>query len=96
MLNGVFCDVPLSAADGMVQKSKQTEADESKKGVDGGKESEKEKEKPALVNSEVMRKEVQEESVKPEEEVAEPASGKDGEGVIEGQKQEETKPVGEK
>ncbi len=92
----MFCDVPLSAADEMVQKSKQTETDESKKGVNGGKESENEKEKPAPVNSEAMRKEVQEESVKPEEDVAEPASGKDGEGVKEGQKQEEAKSVGEK
>ncbi|XP_031702404.1 cell wall protein DAN4-like [Anarrhichthys ocellatus] len=85
-----------------VKKSKQTEMDESKKVVDGGKESKKENEKPALTsNSEVIIKEVQEESVKPEEDaiksevgMAEPASRKDGElcrnkGEIEGQKQGE-------
>ena len=92
----------------MGQNSKQTETDESKKVVNGGKEGENEKDKPALVNSEVIKKDVQEESVKPEEEAvqtevgkAEPASGKDGElcsdeGVIKGQKQDETKSVGEK
>lgn len=92
----------------MVQKSKQTETDESKKVVDGGKESENKNEKPALVNSEVIRMKEQEESVKPEEDtmktkvgVAEPASGKDGElhgdkGAMEGQKQEEFKAVVEK
>ncbi|XP_054473129.1 mucin-2-like [Anoplopoma fimbria] len=86
----------------MVQNSEQTEADESKKLVNGGKESKSENEKPALTsNSEVMMKEVQEESVKPEEDtmktevgMAEPASGKDGELFknkveIEGEKQEE-------
>lgn len=89
----------------MVQKSKQTE---SKTVANGGKENENETEKPTLVSSEVIRKEVQEESVKPEEDtvktevgMAEPASGKDGEvhsdeGATEGQKQGETKVVGEK
>ncbi|XP_068444703.1 uncharacterized protein [Clinocottus analis] len=84
----------------IVQKSKQAEIDENKKVADGGKESKNEKEKPPLTsNNEVIMKEVQDESVKPEEntiksEVAEPASGinddlcrnKRG---IEGQKQEE-------
>ncbi|XP_042351491.1 cell wall protein DAN4-like [Plectropomus leopardus] len=92
----------------MVQKSKQTEMDESKK-VDGEKESENENEKPALTpNSEVIMKEVQEESVKPEEDTmksevgtTEPASGKGGDlqsdkEVIEGPKQEETKSEDEK
>ncbi|XP_068587273.1 uncharacterized protein [Cebidichthys violaceus] len=85
-----------------VKKNKKTEMDESKKAVGGGKKSKNENEKPALTsNSEVMIKEVQEESVKPEEDtlksevgMAEPASGKDGElcrnkGAIEGQKQGE-------
>ncbi|XP_029310493.1 flocculation protein FLO11-like [Cottoperca gobio] len=84
----------------MVKKSELTEKDESKKANDGGKETENENQKPALTSdSEVIMKEVQEESVKPEQhtiksEVAEPASGQDGElcsnmGEIEGQKQEE-------
>ncbi|XP_027137438.1 flocculation protein FLO11 [Larimichthys crocea] len=92
----------------MVQKSEKAAMDESKKVAIGGKESENEKDKPALVNSEVISKEMQEESVKPEEdavktevEKAEPASGRDcelsrDEGVIDGQKQEETKSAGEK
>ncbi|XP_044050727.1 flocculation protein FLO11-like isoform X2 [Siniperca chuatsi] len=88
----------------MVQKSKQTVMNESKKDVDGGKESESENEKPALVNSEVIKEErvkPEEDTVKTEVGMAEPASGKDGglhgdEGVIEGQKQDETKSVGEK
>ncbi|XP_051234837.1 uncharacterized protein LOC127351389 isoform X4 [Dicentrarchus labrax] len=90
-----------------VQKSKQAETDESKKVIDVGNESENEKGKPALVSSDLMRKEVQEESVKPEEDavkteggVAEPASGKEGElysdeGVT-SQKPEETKSEGVK
>ncbi|TKS70122.1 Capping protein [Collichthys lucidus] len=92
----------------MVQKSEKAEMDESKKVAVGGKESENEKDEPALINSEVMSKEMQEESVKPEEdpvktevETAEPASGRDrelsrDEGVIDGQKQEETKSASEK
>lgn len=86
----------------MAQKRKQTEMDERKKVP----ESEDENDEPALVNSKATRKEVQEESMKPEEdtvktEVAEPASEKDGElnsneGVIGGQKQEETNSVDEK
>lgn len=84
----------------MVQKSEeQTEMDESKKVIDGGEKSENKNEKPALTsNSDVIMKEVLVESVKPEEdtmksEVAEPASGKDGDlcsdnGEIKGQKQE--------
>ncbi|XP_041797152.1 flocculation protein FLO11-like [Chelmon rostratus] len=92
----------------MVQNIKQTDTDESKKVVDGGKESENGEDKPAPVSSEVIKKELQEERVKPEEYevktevgMAEPASGKDGElfsdeGVIEGQKQEETKSLAEK
>lgn len=102
---------PLSTADEaleMVQNIKQTDTDESKKVVDGGKESENGEDKPAPVSSEVIKKELQEERVKPEEYevktevgMAEPASGKDGElfsdeGVIEGQKQEETKSLAEK
>lgn len=101
----------LPTADGEVevlQKSKQAEKNESKTVVDGGKESETYNGKPGEVNSEVTKKEVQEESVKPEEvavitevETAEPASGKEGvlfsnEEVIEGQNQEETKAVDEK
>ncbi|XP_044213580.1 mucin-5AC-like [Thunnus albacares] len=92
----------------VVQKSKQTEKNESKTVIDGEKESENYNEKPAEVNSEVTKKVVQEESVKPEEvtvttEVgtAQPASGKEGllfsnEGAIKGQNQEETKAVDEK
>lgn len=90
----------------MIQKSEQTEADERKKVPVGGKEREIQSDKPALVNNKVSRKEVQEESMTPEEdtvktEVAEFASGKDdelysNEGVIEGQKQEENNSVGEK
>lgn len=103
-----YCDFPLSTADEleMAQKRKQTETDERKEVPEGGKESEDENDEPALVNSKATRKEVQEESMKPEEdavktEVAEPASGKDGElnsneGVIGGQKQEETNSVDEK
>lgn len=104
-----YYDCSLSPADEeleMVQKRKQTETDERKKVPVGGKESENQNDKPALVNRKVSRKEVQEESMKPEEdtlktEVAEPTSGKDGElysdeGVIGGQKQEETNSVDEK
>ncbi|XP_042266549.1 flocculation protein FLO11-like [Thunnus maccoyii] len=92
----------------VVQKSKQTEKNESKTVIDGEKESENYNEKPAEVNSEVTKKVVQEESVKPEEvtvttEVgtAQPASGKEGllfsnEEAIKGQNQEETKAVDEK
>lgn len=92
----------------VVQKSKQTEKNESKTVIDGEKESENYNEKPAEVNSEVTKKVVQEEGVKPEEvtvttEVgtAQPASGKEGllfsnEGAIKGQNQEETKAVDEK
>ncbi|CAK6954879.1 flocculation protein FLO11-like [Scomber scombrus] len=92
----------------VVQKSKQAEKNESKTVVDGGKENEHYKEKPAEVNSEVTKKEAQEESVKPEEvtvttEVgtAQPPSGKEGvpfsnEEVIKGQNQEETKAADEK
>ncbi|XP_063738114.1 mucin-5AC-like isoform X2 [Eleginops maclovinus] len=69
----------------MDQNSKQTETKESKKVVDNGKESENENQKPTLnSDGEVIVKEVQDESVKPEEDtmkskVEEPASGKDGE-----------------
>lgn len=92
----------------VVQKSKQTEKNESKTVIDGEKESENYNEKPAEVNSEVTKKVVQEESVKPEEVtvttevgMAQPASGKEGllfsnEGAIKGQNQEETKAVDEK
>lgn len=66
-------------------KRKQTETDE------GGKENENANDKPVLVNSDVTRKPVQEESMEAEEDVmttegAEPASGKDGEmyGVVTG------------
>jgi len=105
MLNAVFRNFRLSTANEkleMVQESKQTEMDENKKVVDGGKESKNENKEPALTSSsEVMMKEVQEESVKPDEDtmksevgMAEPASGKDGELCRnkvekEGQKQEE-------
>ncbi|XP_049420442.1 uncharacterized protein LOC125881352 isoform X1 [Epinephelus fuscoguttatus] len=88
----------------MVHKSKQIEVDESKKVVDGGKESESENEKPALTsNSEVIMTEVkpEEDTVKAEVGMPEPASGKDGDlhsnkETTEGQKQEETKSKGEK
>nr|XP_046241967.1 flocculation protein FLO11-like isoform X2 [Scatophagus argus] len=92
----------------MIQMNKKTETDESTKIIDGGKDSENEKDKPALVNSKITAKEVQEESMKPEEDavetevgMAETASGKDcdlthNEGVIEDQKQKETKSVKEK
>ncbi|XP_071344427.1 uncharacterized protein [Trachinotus anak] len=79
----------------MVQKSKQWVMGESKGGVDGGKKYENEK--PTLVSSEETRKEVQEKSVKAEEDtMADPPSGKEGEqcskeGLVEGQKQEESK-----
>lgn len=86
----------------MVQKSELTEMDERKEAVDIGKKSDNDNEKPTPVNSEPTRKEVQEESVKAEEDTAaEPASGKEGErsrdeGVIEDQKQEDTKSVSDK
>lgn len=107
MLNAMFCGFPLSTADDkleMVHKSKQIEVDESKKVVDGGKESESENEKPALTsNSEVIMTEVkpEEDTVKAEVGMPEPASGKDGDlhsnkETTEGQKQEETKSKGEK
>ncbi|KAM3625106.1 uncharacterized protein V6R79_006914 [Siganus canaliculatus] len=92
----------------LIEKSKQTEMGESKKVEDGGKKGANEKDKPALASSEAIRKEMQEEGVKPGEdtvktdvETAEPASGKavklrSDEIVKEGQKQEETKSVGEK
>ncbi|XP_070824762.1 uncharacterized protein [Chaetodon trifascialis] len=92
----------------VVQKIKQSDTDYSKKVIDGRKESENEEEKPARVNSEAIKEELQEESVKPEEDavktevgMAEPASWKDGElfsdeGVTECKKQEETKSVAEK
>lgn len=69
----------------MVQKSKQTETEESKTVVHNGKEGENENQEPALnSDSEVIIKEVQKESVKPEEDtmkskVEEPASGEDAE-----------------
>ncbi|XP_022597327.1 mucin-5AC-like [Seriola dumerili] len=77
---------------GMVQKSKQTEMGENKVIVNGGKKGENEK--PTLVTSEETRKEAEAE----EDTMAEPPSGKEGErcsneGVVEGQKQEETKSV---
>ncbi|XP_023251478.1 mucin-5AC-like isoform X1 [Seriola lalandi dorsalis] len=76
----------------MVQKSKQTEMGENKVIVNGGKKGENEK--PTLVTSEETRKEAEAE----EDTMAEPPSGKEGErcsneGVVEGQKQEETKSV---
>lgn len=90
----------------IIQKSEKTEADERKKVPVGGQESEIQSDKPALVNNKVSRKEVQEESMKPEKdtvktEVAEFASGEDGElysneGVTGGQKQEENNSVDEK
>lgn len=87
----------------MVQKSEPTETDERKKAPVGGKESEFQSDKPALVSNKVSRKEVQEESMKPEEDTVktEVATGKDGElysneGIIRGQKQEETNSVDEK
>ncbi|XP_031170025.2 serine-rich adhesin for platelets-like isoform X1 [Sander lucioperca] len=86
----------------MVLNSEQTEMDESKKVGNGGEKSENENEKPTLTSdSEVIIKEVQKESVKPELDtmksevgMAEPTSGKDDElcsdkGEMEGQKQEE-------
>lgn len=90
-----YCDFPLSTACGdleMVQKSKKTATDECKKGD--------EKDKHTPVKSEVTRKDAQEEGMKAGEDdamktdlgTAEPASGR----VIDGQKQEETKSVGEK
>ncbi|XP_034536083.1 mucin-5AC-like isoform X2 [Notolabrus celidotus] len=86
------------------QESKETEAEKSEKVVDGGKKSEDETEKEALVNSEVKSEEVQDAGVKPGEDsmktevgTAEPASRKDADEVQkEGEKQEETQPVGEK
>ncbi|XP_039984893.1 mucin-17-like isoform X2 [Xiphias gladius] len=84
----------------MVQKSKQTEMDENEEVVNGRKRSENEK--PMLVSSEETRKEVQEESVKAEKDtMTESPSGKEGErcgdeGVVEGQKQEETKSLSQK
>lgn len=86
----------------MVQKSKIPELDEKKEVIVDEKKSEGGKEKPTLGNSDVTREDVQEESVKAEEDTAaEPASGKAGErrkdeGVIEAQKQEETKSTGDK
>ncbi|XP_074474843.1 uncharacterized protein LOC141757860 isoform X1 [Sebastes fasciatus] len=93
---------PAEEIDEELQKSKQTETNESEKAVDDGKVSENENEKPALTsNSEVITKDVQEESVKPEEDTmkseegaAEASSGRDDElcsdkGEIGGQKQEE-------
>ncbi|XP_074522074.1 uncharacterized protein LOC141787511 isoform X1 [Halichoeres trimaculatus] len=88
----------------MIQQSKETEVDESAKEVDGEKESDEEKETKAVVNSEVKGEEEQGAGVKPEEntvktevEMVEPASGKDADEVlIEVKKQEETQSVGEK
>lgn len=86
----------------MVQKSNLTEMNEKKEDVDGGKKSDSDNEKPTVVNSEVTRNDVQEESVKAEgDTAAEPASGKEeersrDEGVIEGQKQEGNKSVNDK
>lgn len=94
----------------MVKKSNQTEMDESQKVMDGGKESESKNEKPAPVNSDVIKEQAQEQSMKPEEDtvktevgMAEPTSGKDGalhsegdEEVVGDQKQDETKSVSEK
>ncbi|KAM8894559.1 uncharacterized protein AB9W97_011111 isoform 2-T3 [Spinachia spinachia] len=83
----------------MVQKSEQSEMDECKKVVDGGKENKNENEKVALAaNTEVRLQEEQDENVKPEEEttksMVETVSGKDGElcrnkKEIGGQKQEQ-------
>lgn len=86
----------------MVQKSKQSEMDECKKVVDGGKENKNENEKAALTaNAEVRLQEERDENVtsdkdtmKSEVGTVEPASGKDGElcrnkEEIEGQKQEQ-------
>ncbi|XP_034052860.1 mucin-5AC-like [Gymnodraco acuticeps] len=80
----------------MVQKSKQTETEESKTVVHNGKEGENENQEPALnSDSEVIIKEVQKESVKPEEDtmkskVEEPASGEDAELCSDkGEKEEE-------
>ncbi|XP_033972011.1 mucin-5AC-like [Trematomus bernacchii] len=80
----------------MVQKSKQTETEECKTVVHNGKEGENENQEPALnSDSEVIIKEVQKESVKPEEDtmkskVEEPASGRDAELCSDkGEKEEE-------
>ncbi|XP_069030217.1 uncharacterized protein [Embiotoca jacksoni] len=84
------------------QQSKLTEMDEKKEVVESGKKSNSDNEKPTMVSSDLTTKEVQEVSVKAEEETrAEPAAGKEGErssdeGAIEGQKQEETKSVSDK
>ena len=84
----------------MVQKTKQNEMDENKGVVNGWKKSENEK--PMLGCSEETRKEVQEESVRAEEDtMIESPSGKEGErcgddGIVGGQKQEETKSVSKK
>ncbi|XP_037310715.2 mucin-2-like isoform X1 [Pungitius pungitius] len=86
----------------MVQKTKQSEMNECKKVVDGGKENKNKDEIVALTaNTEVMLQEEQDESVTPEEDIiksevgmVEPASGKDGElcrnkEEIDGQKQDQ-------
>lgn len=86
-----------------VQKSKIPEMDEKKEVIDGEeKKSGGDEETPTPGDSEVTRKDMQEESVKAEEDTAaEPASGKEGERskdevVVEAQKQEETKSASDK
>ncbi|XP_026175983.1 uncharacterized protein PB18E9.04c-like [Mastacembelus armatus] len=76
------------------QKSKLTETAKKKEAVDGGKKRENENEKPTLVSSEVTKKEMQEESAKPQD-MKEGEQCSD-EGMIGGQQQEETKSMSEK
>lgn len=89
----------------LIQNSGQAEKNEGKTVVDGGRTNCKDE--PAPVDSNVTRKEMQEESVKPEEDTVatvgtvEPASGKEGvlnskEEVKECKNVEETKSVDEK
>lgn len=86
----------------MDQKNNLSEMDVKSEGVDDGKKSKDENEKPTMVKSEGARKEVQEECVKAEEDTtAAPPSGKESvhssdEGATESPKQPEDKPVSEK
>lgn len=79
----------------MIEKSKQIEVDENKEIVNGEKQSENEK--PSPVTNEETRKEAEAE----EDTTAETPSGEEAgrcsnQGVVEGEKQEETKSVWKK
>ncbi|KAM4743654.1 uncharacterized protein FYW61_021952 isoform 2-T2 [Anableps anableps] len=95
-------DTAVGKASEMVKQTKSSELDEKKEDVHSKKKSESDSDKPVVDNGDVTRKEVQEESVKAEENaLSEPILGTEGERgrddtVNEAQEQEETVSGGDK